>query len=80
VKARWEAGKAHAVSLKVQVDSEGVAQRVNVLRGVHGPWGFDESATHAALASTYAPATRGGIPVGGSLEFTVTFQAQDARR
>jgi TonB family protein len=78
--ARWEAAKAHTVRLRVFVDANGRPQKVNVIQGVAGPWGFDEAATDAAMRSGFAPATREGKPVSGWIEYTVTFQAQFGRR
>jgi len=77
---RWEATKSHTVRLRVYVDANGRPQKVNVTQSVAGPFGFDESATDAAMRSTYAPATRDGKPVASWIEYNVTFQAQVGRR
>jgi hypothetical protein len=51
------------VSLKVMVDAQGRPLKVVILHGVDGPFGFNDAAQTAALASSYAPATRNGKAV-----------------
>jgi outer membrane biosynthesis protein TonB len=62
---RFEEGKSHTVRVKVFVDAEGRPQKVTIVTGVDGAWGFNEAAHDAASRSTYTPATRDGKPVAG---------------
>jgi len=51
------------VSLKVQVDEQGRPLRIIITGGVDGAFGYNEAAQNAAMASTFAPATKNGRPV-----------------
>ncbi len=62
---RFEVDKPHSVKVKVFVDAQGRPQKVTVISGVDGAWGFNEAANDAASRSTYTPATRDGKPVAG---------------
>ncbi|MBL0312597.1 MAG: energy transducer TonB [Holophagaceae bacterium] len=62
---RFEVDKPHSVKVKVFVDAQGRPQKVTVISGVDGAWGFNEAAHDAASRSTYTPATRDGKPVAG---------------
>ncbi|MDE3245383.1 MAG: energy transducer TonB, partial [Acidobacteriota bacterium] len=62
---RFEVDKSHSVKVKVFVDAQGRPQKVTVISGVDGSWGFNEAAHDAASRSTYTPATRDGKPVAG---------------
>ncbi|MBL0210603.1 MAG: energy transducer TonB [Holophagaceae bacterium] len=62
---RFEVDKSHSVKVKVFVDAQGRPQKVTVISGVDGAWGFNEAAHDAASRSTYTPATRDGVPVAG---------------
>ncbi len=62
---RFEVDKSHSVKVKVFVDAQGRPQKVTVISGVDGAWGFNEAAHDAASRSTYTPATRDGKPVAG---------------
>lgn len=62
---RFEVDKSHSVKVKVFVDAQGRPQKVSVISGVDGAWGFNEAAHDAASRSTYTPATRDGKPVAG---------------
>ena len=62
---RFEVDKSHSVKVKVFVDAQGRPQKVTVISGVDGAWGFNEAANEAASRSTYTPATRDGVPVAG---------------
>nr|WP_320133643.1 energy transducer TonB [uncultured Holophaga sp.] len=65
-----------SVTLKVYVDSMGRPQKTLVVSGVPGNYGFDESATAAALASTYQAATHDGKSVPGWVTRTYSFPAR----
>ena len=62
---RFEVDKSHSVKVKVFVDAQGRPQKVTVISGVDGAWGFNEAAHDAASRSTYTPATRDGKTVAG---------------
>ena len=62
---RFEVDKSHSVKVKVFVDAQGRPQKVTVMSGVDGAWGFNEAAHDAASRSTYTPATQDGKPVAG---------------
>lgn len=62
---RFEVDKSHSVKVKVFVDAQGRPQKVTVISGVDGAWGFNEAAHDAASRSTYTPATQDGKPVPG---------------
>ena len=47
--------------------------RSQVVEGVPGPWGFDESAQEAVLKCSYAPGSRGGRPAAGWVEIVFVF-------
>jgi len=61
------------VQLKVMVDASGHPARVVMLKGVDGPFGYNDAAQAAALGSTYTPATRNGKPVTGWVTLDYNF-------
>ncbi|WP_316410256.1 energy transducer TonB [Mesoterricola sediminis] len=61
------------VQLKVMVDAGGRPARVVIVKGVDGPFGYNDAAQHAALNSTYSPATRNGKPTTGWLTLEYNF-------
>jgi len=61
------------VDLKVFVDAQGRPVKVVILQGVAGPFGFNDAAQNAALASTYAPATRNGKAVASWMTLEYNF-------
>jgi TonB family protein len=65
IQMRWGANMDHIVRLKVFVGEQGQPQKVQIVEGVSGSFGFDEAAIEAANKSTYAPATRDGKPTRG---------------
>jgi len=71
--ARFEPNRSHRVVLKVYVDESGRPGKVQVVEGVPGPWGFDESAQEAVLKCSYAPGSRGGRPAAGWVEIVFVF-------
>jgi hypothetical protein len=62
------------VSVRVFVDSRGVPGKTSIIEGVDGPWGYNEAAVDAALASTYSPATKDGKPTNGYIQVNFVFQ------
>ncbi len=72
--ARFEPSRSHRVVLKVFVDEAGKPGKVQVLEGVPGSYGFDESAKEAALQCSYAAGSRGGRPASGWVEIAFLFQ------
>ncbi len=70
---RFEEGKPHSVTVKVFVDAQGRPQKVTIISGIDGPYGFNEAANEAASKSTYTPATRDGIPVAGTATIKYDF-------
>ncbi len=71
--AHFEPTQAHRVRVRVFVDETGRPQKVTVVEGVAGPYGFDDAARDAALKSSFFPAKEGGRPVAGSLEISFLF-------
>ena len=63
-----------SVKVRVFVDPSGKPQKVTILEGPGGPWGYEDAAQEAALKSTFSPATRDGRPVGGFIMMTFTFK------
>ena len=61
------------VALKVFVDAQGRPLKVVITRGVDGPFGYNDSAQNAALASAYAPATKNGKPTTGWMNMEYNF-------
>ena len=61
------------VALKVFVDAAGRPLKVVILKGVEGAPAYNESAQNAALASTYAPASKNGKPVPGWMNMEFNF-------
>ena len=61
------------VSLRVFVDAAGRPVKAAIMKGVEGNHGYDDSALAAALGSRYAPASRNGKPVAGSLTLEYDF-------
>jgi len=61
------------VALKVFVDAAGRPQKVVIVKGVEGNYGYNDSAQNAALASSYAPASRNGKPAAGWLDLEYDF-------
>ncbi len=76
---RFEVDKPHSVKVKVFVDAQGRPQKVTVISGVDGAWGFNEAAHDAASRSTYTPATRDGKPVAGFAVVEYLFGASGRR-
>jgi TonB family protein len=62
-----------SVLLRVKLDAAGQPETITILEGVPGPWGYNEAAIEAVRRSTYAPATREGRPVPGTLDVRVNF-------
>ncbi len=55
-----------SVAVKVMVSDQGQPVKVLILnRGVEGSFGYNEAARDAAMASSYAPATKAGKPISG---------------
>ncbi len=77
---RFESDKPHTVVVRVFVDAQGRAQKVNVISGVPGAWGFDEAAVDAASRSTYRAATLDGKPVSGFTIINYVFAPLSGRR
>ena len=63
-----------SVKLRVFVDPSGRPQKVTILEGPSGPWGYEDAAQEAALKSTFTPATKDGRPVGGFILMSFTFK------
>ncbi len=61
------------VILKIFVDAQGHPVKVVIVQGVAGPFGYNDSAQNAALASGYAPATRNGKPTTGWMTLEYNF-------
>ncbi|NTV73069.1 MAG: hypothetical protein HGA66_02555 [Holophaga sp.] len=61
------------VVLKIFVDAQGHPVKVVIVQGVAGPFGFNDAAQNAALASGYAPATRNGKPTTGWMTLEYNF-------
>jgi hypothetical protein len=61
------------VVLKVFVNLQGKPVKAVILQGVSGPFGFNDSATNASLASDYTPGTLNGNPVGAWLTLEYNF-------
>ena len=61
------------VKVKVFVDAQGRPQKVIIEKGVDGPFGYNDAAKQAAYQSSYAPGTKGGKPVSGSLVVDYNF-------
>ena len=61
------------VSLKVFVDAHGRPLKVVITNGVEGPYGFNDSAQNAALASSYSPAQRNGKSTTGWVNIEYNF-------
>lgn len=61
------------VTLKVFVDSTGRPQKVQILNGVDGAFGFNEEAEKAALDSKFQAGSRDGRPVPGWVTITYKF-------
>lgn len=72
---RFETTQDHLVRLKVTVDEQGLPIAVMVIEGVPGVFGFNEEAMAAAKHTTYAPATKGGLPQRATLEVIYIFKA-----
>ena len=61
------------VKVKVFVDAQGRPQKVVIEKGIDGPFGYNDAAKQAAYQSSYAPGTKGGKPVSGSLVVDYNF-------
>ena len=61
------------VAVRVFVDAQGRPLKVTIVKGVDGPFGFNDAAQKAALDSGYAPATRNGKPVTGWMNVEYNF-------
>ncbi|BDU73508.1 hypothetical protein [Mesoterricola silvestris] len=61
------------VILKIFVDAQGRPVKVVIVQGVAGPFGYNDAAQTAALASGYAPATRNGKPTTGWMTLEYNF-------
>ncbi|HWQ08669.1 MAG TPA: hypothetical protein VN436_06175, partial [Holophaga sp.] len=61
------------VSVKVFVDAQGRPLKVMIDKGVDGPYGYNEAAREAALASSYAPATKDGKAATGWVNLSYDF-------
>jgi hypothetical protein len=61
------------VSLRVFVDATGKPQKVVILQGVEGNYGYNDSAQNAALASTFTPGRKNGKPTAGWLTMEINF-------
>jgi TonB family protein len=79
VRAILPARKEQSVTIRILVSEAGNLDKVVVIRGVSGGWGFDEAAVEAAVHSKYVAATRNGKPVSGTLDVAFVFKAQDVR-
>jgi serine/threonine protein kinase len=67
------------VKVRVFVDPSGKPQKVTILEGPGGPWGYEDAAQDAALKSTFTPATKDGRPVGGFIMMSFTFKKVGGR-
>lgn len=76
---RFEIDRSHSVKVKVFVDAQGKAQKVTIISGVEGAWGFNEAAIDAAERTTFTPATRDGKPVAGFINMEYIFGASGRR-
>ncbi len=61
------------VTAKVFVGVQGKPLKVMVQSVTVGAFGYDDSAKQAALQSTYAPATRGGVPINSWITVEYNF-------
>jgi TonB family protein len=61
------------VVLKVFVDAGGKPQKVVIVKGVEGNYGFNDSAQNAALASSFTPGRKNGKPAPGWLDMEINF-------
>ena len=68
-----------AVVKNLKSRSKGRPQKVTIISGVDGAWGFNEAAHDAASRSTYTPATRDGKPVAGFAVVEYLFGASGRR-
>jgi serine/threonine protein kinase len=67
-------GRDMSVLVRLKVDAAGHPFEATVIRGVPGPWGYNEAAVESVLNATYAPAQRGGRPEAGVLDVRVNFR------
>ena len=65
------------VTLKVFVDATGRPQKVQIIRGVEGAFGFNEASEKAALESQFQAGTKDGRPASGWV--TITYKYPRAR-
>ena len=61
------------VTVKVFVDAQGRPLKVMIDKGVDGPFGYNEAAREAALASSYAPAIKDGKSATGWVTLNYNF-------
>jgi hypothetical protein len=61
------------VALRVLVDAAGKPQKLMLVRGVEGNYGYNDSAQNAAMASTYVPGRKNGKPAAGWVDVTIHF-------
>lgn len=61
------------VTLKVFVDATGRPQKVQIISGVDGPYGFNEESEKAALDSKFQAGTKDGRPVSGWVTITYKY-------
>jgi TonB family protein len=65
------------VTLKVFVDASGRPQKVQIISGVEGSFGFNEESEKAALASKFQAGSKDGRPTPGWV--TITYKYPRAR-
>lgn len=74
---KFQPNQEHRVTVKVFVDPTGKPRRSIIVEGVPGSYGFDEEATNAIMASTFAPKMQGGKPLAGWFTKTFVFPKQN---
>jgi protein TonB len=74
-----KAGLAGSVVMSAVVDADGSVGDVVVTRSLDQKYGLDEQAVKAAKAWTFAPGTRGGVPVAVRVTIETEFTMRSSR-